>query len=82
MEGYFNFGFTNSVRKPSTWFNNHKTNENHYKVEVEWNIEAIDKDDSIDDVDTVDTDLDSDSFLSDLERDSGTNKDLYRGVEL
>ena len=71
MEGYFNFGFTNSVRKPSTWFNNHKTNESNYKVEVEWNCDAVDKDDSIEDVDTVDTDLDSDSFLSDLERDSG-----------
>ena len=74
MEGYFNFGFTNSVRKPSSWFNSQRNSESNYKIEVEWNCDAVDKDDSIEDVDTVDTDLDSDSFLSDLERDSGENK--------
>ena len=62
MEGYFNFGFTNSVRKPSSWFNSQRNSESNYKIEVEWNCDAVDKDDSIEDVDTVDTDLDSDRF--------------------
>ena len=70
MEGYFNFGFSNSVRKPSTWFN--KTSESSYRIDIEWNCDAVERgDESIDAADTVDTDLDSDSFLSDLERDSG-----------
>ena len=78
MEGYFNFGFTNSVRRPSSWFSGHKASEGNYRVEVEWSSEAVDSVDSVtrgeagaEDGDTVDTDLDSDSFLSDLERDSG-----------
>ena len=78
MEGYFNFGFTNSVRRPSSWFSGHKASESNYRVEVEWSSEAVDSVDSVtrgeagaEDGDTVDTDLDSDSFLSDLERDSG-----------
>ena len=79
MEGYFNFGFSNSVRRPSSWFSGHKAStETNYRVEVEWSSEAVDSVDSVtrgeagaEDGDTVDTDLDSDSFLSDLERDSG-----------
>ena len=75
MEGYFNFGFSNSVRKPSTWFTSNKNSESSYRIDIEWNGDSVERcDDSIEDVDTVDTDLDSDSFLSDLERDSGEQK--------
>ena len=70
MEGYFNFGFTNSVRKSSAWFLGQRTAESNYKIDVEWNCDSVERN-SIEDVDTIDTDLDSDSFLSDLERDSG-----------
>ena len=70
MEGYFNFGFSNSVRKSSAWFLGQRTVESNYKIDVEWNCDSVERN-SIEDVDTIDTDLDSDSFLSDLERDSG-----------
>merc|ERR1711978_91059 len=87
MEGYFNFGFSNSVRRPSSWFSGHKAStETNYRVEVEWSSEAVDSVDSVtrgeagaEDGDTVDTDLDSDSFLSDLERDSGEQRSESRG---
>ena len=79
MEGYFNFGFTNSVRKPSSWFSSQKTSESNYKIEVEWNGDNVERADSLGDGDTVDTDLDSDSFLSDLEKDSGEHS--YRRPE-
>ena len=79
MEGYFNFGFSNSVRKPSSWFSSQKTSESNYKIEVEWNCDNVERTDSLGDGDTVDTDLDSDSFLSDLEKDSG--EQTYRRSE-
>ena len=79
MEGYFNFGFSNSVRKPSSWFSGQRKSESNYKIEVEWNCDNVERTDSLGDGDTVDTDLDSDSFLSDLEKDSG--EQTYRRSE-
>ena len=73
MEGYFNFGFTNSVRKSSAWFLGQRHTESNYKIDVEWSSDSVERN-SMEDVDTIDTDLDSDSFLSDLERDSGEQK--------
>ena len=73
MEGYFNFGFTNSVRKSSAWFLGQRATESNYKIDVEWSCDSVERN-SMEDVDTIDTDLDSDSFLSDLERDSGEQR--------
>ena len=78
MEGYFNFGFTNSVRKSSAWFLGQRATESNYKIDVEWSCDSVERN-SIEDVDTIDTDLDSDSFLSDLERDSGEQRSESRG---
>ena len=73
MEGYFNFGFTNSVRKSSAWFLSQRATESNYKIDVEWSCDSVERN-SMEDVDTIDTDLDSDSFLSDLEKDSGEQR--------
>ena len=73
MEGYFNFGFTNSIRKSSAWFLSQRATESNYKIDVEWSCDSVERN-SMEDVDTIDTDLDSDSFLSDLERDSGEQR--------
>ena len=73
MEGYFNFGFTNSVRKSSAWFLSQRATESNYKIDVEWSCDSVQRN-SMEDVDTIDTDLDSDSFLSDLEKDSGEQR--------
>ena len=43
MEGYFNFGFTNSVRKSSAWFLGQRTAESNYKIDVEWNCDSVER---------------------------------------
>eukprot|EP00090_Calanus_glacialis_P028719 TRINITY_DN46094_c0_g1_i1.p1 TRINITY_DN46094_c0_g1~~TRINITY_DN46094_c0_g1_i1.p1 ORF type:complete len:385 (-),score=56.56 TRINITY_DN46094_c0_g1_i1:175-1329(-) len=71
MDGYFNFGFSNSFRKTSSRilaYKNHMTDET--KSDSEWNCDSIERSSLAE----IDTDLDSDSFLSDLEKDSGENR--------
>jgi hypothetical protein len=70
MEGYFNFGFTNSFRKTSSRILSYRSQTDETRSDSDWNCDSIERSSLAE----IDTDLDSDSFLSDLEKDSGENK--------
>ena len=71
MDGYFNFGFSNSFRKTSARFLAYKNQGDENKSDSDWNSDSVDRNSLAE----IDTDLDSDSFLSDLEKDSGERKE-------
>ena len=70
MEGYFNFGFSNSFRKTSSRILSYKSHVDETRSDSDWNCDSIERSSLAE----IDTDLDSDSFLSDLEKDSGETK--------
>ena len=70
MEGYFNFGFSNSFRKTSSRILSYKNHIDETRSDSDWNCDSIERSSLAE----IDTDLDSDSFLSDLEKDSGETK--------
>ena len=73
MEGYINSGFTNSLSSSSSKFFSTKNFSLDNKREEFKSCEPIETGPLAD----PDTDLDSDSFLSDLEKDSARGRETF-----